>query len=384
MTNLPESTNDTLTLFDTSLALSRFPLKQKNRSLQAWDAADEYLIETVLQDFSDAKRILIINDAFGALTCFLADRTVFHLSDSIIARLGCEHNLAANSLNAEIEFLTPFDTLPNDIDLVLLKLPKSAGFLSYLLSGLSKSVGPNCQIIAAGKAKEIQTATLKQFEHFFGACNTSLAKKKARLIFANAKNKGQDSKFPIRWQLENTHYQVVNHANVFSRDSLDIGARFFIPHLPNTQDTARIIDLGCGNGVIGLTLLDKCPNAKITFVDESAMAVQSAHDTVATNKENELSRCQFVQNDCLSGFASNSADIIVCNPPFHQQNAVTDHIAWQMFTDSFRVLRRGGELRIIGNRHLNYHEKLKRLFGGYKVIASNNKFVILSVTKKDN
>jgi 23S rRNA (guanine1835-N2)-methyltransferase len=382
MTNLPESPNDTLTLADTSLALSRFPLKQKNRSLQAWDAADEYLIETVSLDFPDVKRVLVINDAFGALSCFLADKTLFHVSDSKIARLGCEHNMAANQLTPDITYLTPFDSLPEKIDLVIMKLPKSAGFLSYLLSALSKSLSPECQVIAAGKAKEIQTATLKQFEHFFGACNTSLAKKKARLIFAKPKN--QDSKFPVRWMLENTSYQIVNHANVFSRDSLDIGARFFMQHLPSRQDSANIIDLGCGNGVIGLSLLDSCPNASITFVDESAMAVQSAHDTIELNKQNELSRCRFVQNDCLSGFDSNSADIITCNPPFHQQNAITDHIAWQMFTDSFRVLRRGGELRIIGNRHLNYHEKLKRLFGGYKVIASNNKFIILGVTKKDN
>ena len=32
----------------------------------------------------------------------------------------------------------------------------------------------------------------------------------------------------------------------------------------------------------------------------------------------------------------------LCNPPFHQQHAVTDHIAWQMFNDSFKALKQGG------------------------------------------
>jgi 16S rRNA (guanine1207-N2)-methyltransferase len=67
----------------------------------------------------------------------------------------------------------------------------------------------------------------------------------------------------------------------------------------------------------------------------------------------------------------------MCNPPFHQQQAITDHIAWQMFCDAKRVLTNHGRLLVIGNRHLGYHAKLKRLFGNVSVIASNKKFVIL-------
>ncbi len=43
-------------------------------------------------------------------------------------------------------------------------------------------------------------------------------------------------------------------------------------HLPENLE-GEIVDLGCGNGVIGLTLLDKNPQAKVVFVDESPMAV---------------------------------------------------------------------------------------------------------------
>ena len=112
------------------------------------------------------------------------------------------------------------------------------------------------------------------------------------------------------------------------------------------------------------------------------MAVASAKHNVATNLPEQLENCTFLHNDCLTGVEHNSADLILCNPPFHQQQAVTDHIAWQMFVDSFRCLREGGELRIVGNRHLNYHEKLKRLFGGYKLLGSNKKFVVLSAKKR--
>jgi 16S rRNA (guanine1207-N2)-methyltransferase len=53
-----------------------------------------------------------------------------------------------------------------------------------------------------------------------------------------------------------------------------------------------------------------------------------------------------------------------------------------MFADSRRSLRRGGELWVVGNRHLGYHAKLKRLFGNCEVVASNTKFVVLRAVRR--
>jgi 16S rRNA (guanine1207-N2)-methyltransferase len=52
-----------------------------------------------------------------------------------------------------------------------------------------------------------------------------------------------------------------------------------------------------------------------------------------------------------------------------------------MFCDAKRCLQVGGELRIVGNRHLDYYQKLKRLFGNCTTLASNQKFVILKAVK---
>ena len=73
---------------------------------------------------------------------------------------------------------------------------------------------------------------------------------------------------------------------------------------------------------------------------------------------------------------------VFCNPPFHQQNAITDHIAWQMFHDAYELLNKGGHLIVVANRHLDYYPKLKRLFGGVNTIANDRKFVIYSAAKR--
>ena len=363
--------------------LERFPLDQKNRSLQAWDSADEYLLDYVFEHHRDATKILIINDSFGALCCALAPQVAAAVTDSYVSTLAYRHNLACNGLDDDqLDVLDSLQDYPQDVDLVLLKVPKNAGLLQSQLARLSQ-LKADIPVLAGGKVKEIHTSTLKSFSHFLTEPKTSLAVKKSRLIFSRTSAKQLDSKFPVTWPLEKSNFTISNEANVFSRDSLDIGARFFLNYLPMGKKPLNVIDLGCGNGVIGLMTLAKMPNAKVTFIDESAMAVHSAKQNIMTNLPERLHHCEFVQNDCLTGFEHRGVDLVLCNPPFHQANAITDHIAWQMFLQAKAALRSGGELRIIGNRHLDYDDKLKRLFGNCKVLGNNKKFTVLSAIKRN-
>ncbi|WDE04453.1 methyltransferase [Thalassomonas viridans] len=371
---------------DRNLHLDRYPLAQVNRSLQAWDAADEYLVNHVSQHqlIKPETKVLIFNDLFGALTVNFTENQVYTVNDSFLSICGIRHNLEQNHLSDDnITQLTSLDPLPDDIDVVLYKIPKSKSLLSEQLLKIKQKYSGKLTFIAGDRAKEIHTSTLKQFEKYLGTTKTSLAVKKARLVFCELDNPAKyNSPFPTVWPLENTSFSLSNHANVYAREKLDLGARYFIQHLPGIAAGKRVIDLGCGNGVIGLTVLAAQPQAKVEFVDESYMAVASARENIENNLPGAAENCLFHVNDCLTGFEPGSADVILCNPPFHQQTATTDHIAWQMFNDSFRVLKKGGELRIIGNRQLGYHVKLQRIFGNHKLIATNEKFVTISAIKK--
>lgn len=120
-------------------------------------------------------------------------------------------------------------------------------------------------------------------------------------------------------------------------------------------------------------------SSHLTFIDESYMAIASAKENFhsAFNKR----KADFCVTDGLTEFKTETMDLIVCNPPFHHQYTVGNQIAMTLFKHSHRVLRKGGELWVIGNRHLSYHVDLKRLFGQCNVVASNDKFVIWKVVK---
>lgn len=371
--------------------LARYP-SRKNDLLRAWSAADEYLLnyfsEEIQRNGQENKlnlKILILNDSFGALTVPLAalcDITVW--TDSWLAQEGILENLERNDLSpTNIKIVKSTESPEDNYDVVLIKIPKSLALLEDQLTRLKLFLPTTTKIIATGMAKLIQTSTLNLFEKYIGTTKTSLAKKKARLIFSEIDDslKNIKSPYPKTYTLEGTSYDIVNHANVFSREKLDIGTRFFLQHIPESEKYKNIIDLACGNGVVGLIAAEKNPSAEILFLDESFMAIESAKTNFEKNaSSNNVAR--FETNDSLNGIKHNSADLILNNPPFHQDNAIGDEVAWKMFKQSKEVLKEKGELWVIGNRHLAYHIKLKKIFGNCEVIANNKKFVILKAIKK--
>ena len=371
--------------------LVRYPAEHQHKSLQAWDAVDEYIISYVQTNYTDLldsiapQRMAIVNDDFGALTCAFQACKPVHISDSFVAQLGARHNLQQNDLDsASIEFIASTDKLSQTFDIVLMQLPKNLALLTYQLHQLRDCTHPDTIIIAGGKVPVVTKNVQQLFNTILGDCHTSLAAKKSRLVIGSVNNALTPP--PLTpwntWEITKPVLQLSHLPNVFSRLHLDIGARFLMQHLPLIEGE-HVVDLGCGNGVIGCTVLADAPNAKVTFVDESYMAIESAKRNVQDNFPEQYAQCEFVVANCLSQVDLEYVDLVLCNPPFHQQNAVTDHIAWQMFKDAKQVLRHGGELRIIGNRHLPYGNMLKKRYGGFTVIATNAKFSILSTYKSD-
>lgn len=367
--------------------LTRCP-ENKKQGLRAWDAGDEYLLNELeeKQLLTGTKKILIVNDSFGALSVALAaDHQLSLWTDSFVSWQCTEKNRLQNKLSLKnIELIKSTERPKGKFDVVLMKLPKKHTYLEEQLTILSSVLSREVVFIGAAMVKSLHTSTLKIFEKVLGPTTTSLAKKKARLIYINSANREviKEKSFIHKYELDETKYQLINYSNVFSGQKLDIGTRFFLQHLPSAARYKTIVDMGCGNGAVGLMAAERNPDSEIVFTDESFMAVQSAKESYAAS--HLANPAEFYVTNGLEELASDSVELILNNPPFHQQHAVGTQVAMQMFQDAKRVLKPGGELWVIGNRHLGYHLSLKQLFGQCELVASNNKFVILKTIKKNH
>ena len=418
------NSNTEFNILSKQLHLHRFPAQHKHSSLQAWDSADEYLLNYLGETYFDQQssdkqttdkpssnknngdensavsmsRIAILNDDFGALSCALAEYSPTVYSDSFMAHKGIDANCQENALASPrlCSSLALANKLAHTFDVVIIKIPKTLALLEQQLYDLRANINENTTIIAGAKVKAVTTNVLKLFEQYIGTTTSSLAVKKSRLIFASLNTDLHPNKPSMSIIDEpSLGFTLYNHANVFSRKQLDIGARLLLDNLPQGF-RGNCIDLGCGNGVLGIKMLLENPKAKVKFVDESFMAIESAklnaqsalQRDVFTNQTEfsvghslqELQKVREVQE--LNNTEQGQVDLVLCNPPFHQQNALTEQIAWQMFVDAKRALKPEGELRIVANRHLPYFAKLKRLFGSCKLITNNRKFVVLSSIKE--
>lgn len=353
---------------------------------QAWDAADEFLLSYIddLQILSGHSRLLILNDAFGALAIALAGFPVYSWNDSLLAQQALRSNLLANGYPAEqVKTNSSIDFPSVPVDCVLLKVPKTRAMLEYQLYALRPLLHHDTHIVAAGMSRHIHNSTLELFERILGPTTTTRARKKSRLILVerdHSINEGQ-SNYPDSYELQvDRSYRIINHASLFSRDRLDRGSQLLIEHMPRSEKYRHIVDLGCGNGVLGMIAAALNPTADLLFCDESYMAVASARE----NFHHAFARtrtAEFRVDDCLQTVASASRDLVLINPPFHQQHSMGDAIAWKMFRDARRVLTSGGELRLVSNRHLGYHAKLKKLFGNCETVAADSRFVVLNSVK---
>lgn len=161
---------------------------------------------------------------------------------------------------------------------------------------------------------------------------------------------------------------------VFSSAELDSGTSLLLSTFEaNSKLSGKVLDLGCGAGVIGCMLKSQFPQIQLTMSDIHAMALASAERTLAENGLEGRVLASDVFSDIEEKF-----ELIVSNPPFHDGIDTAYEAVGQLIAQAKQHLVRGGELRIVANAFLPYPELLDRAFGQHQVLAKTSKFKVYS------
>lgn len=157
---------------------------------------------------------------------------------------------------------------------------------------------------------------------------------------------------------------------VFSRDGLDVGSQLLLSTLtPHTK--GKVLDVGCGAGVLAAMLASHSPKVRLTLCDVSAPAVEASRATLAANGfEGEV----FASN--VFSEVKGRFDMIISNPPFHDGLQTSLDAAQTLIRTAVRHLNSGGELRIVANAFLPYPAILDETFGFHEVLAQTGRFKV--------
>ena len=85
----------------------------------------------------------------------------------------------------------------------------------------------------------------------------------------------------------------------------------------NTRDHYDILDLGCGTGIIGITMALERPLSKVTLIDQSEHAIQNSRENQTLH---QVTNTMIQKSDWFSGLDQTRFDIILSNPPYLEDN----------------------------------------------------------------
>ena len=209
-----------------------------------------------------SKRLAQLEDTVGT-PLLVRDGAVHASGDSFIAHAALQANARDNHIDLAKLFWSWADQpLGQGASAALIRVPKELSLLEWQLAALTQSLPAGAPVLIAGMDKHLPRNLVDVLGRYLDAPMAGLGKYKARIFRARVPSQPKAALAPSLIILQQHGWQLRVDAGVFSRQQLDIGARFFMQHIPDGL-SGRIADLGCGNGVIGLVAAARNPAAQV-------------------------------------------------------------------------------------------------------------------------
>ena len=265
-------------------------------------------------------------------------------------------------------------------DLVIINFPKSKDELAFTLAMIAPYLLNDAKIMLVGEKKGGVQSSPKLTQHFLTSCQKIDAARHC-LLFGGIVKTTEDEDFTIddwykKYQINISGIEltIASLPGVFSQKKLDVGTALLLDNLPEIMQ-GKVLDFGCGAGVISCFIGKKFSNTDLSLLDVSALAIASAKKTLSLNG---LTGNVFASNSLSS--VNESYQHIVSNPPFHQGTQTS----YQATEDFLRGIKSHltstkdtkSDITIVANSFLQYLPIMQQHIGKTETIAKNQGFSI--------
>ncbi|WP_159887901.1 class I SAM-dependent methyltransferase [Paenibacillus puerhi] len=170
---------------------------------------------------------------------------------------------------------------------------------------------------------------------------------------------------------------LVTDAGVFSKKGLDFGSKLLIETMAIPRD-ARVLDVGCGYGPIGLSAALLADRGHVTMVDINERAVELSRHNAELNR---IANVTILQSDRLEEVKENVFDVVLTNPPIRAGKEVVHSI----FEQAYEALAAGGQLWVVIQKKQGAPSavaKLETLFAEVTEVERDKGYWILKAVKQ--
>ena len=172
-------------------------------------------------------------------------------------------------------------------------------------------------------------------------------------------------------------YTFITDNGVFSKDSVDFGTRVLLKTLCDRNELGEhILDVGCGYGVIGITLKKIYPKAQMEMVDVNPRAVLLAIDNA---KKNNI-EADIHESNVYENVKGNTFSDIITTPPIRAGKKVI----YKIFEEAYDHLAENGNLWVVIRKQQGAEsavKKIKEVFENCEIINKEKGYFILNAKK---
>ncbi|HSC68974.1 MAG TPA: methyltransferase [Cellvibrio sp.] len=276
----------------------------------------------------------------------------------------------------------------NSLDGVFYRASKEKPVVHHLLNQAWRCLKPGAQLLIAGYKNEGTKTYIEKISNLFGYVKNIekngpvYSSRITKLTEYNPAQLLDDSDYPQQRPIAvDSGFKLHSKPGVFGWNKVDAGSALLIEQLkqsaPSLGQMNSCLDLGCGYGylTIAASTLDSCKGiSHWTMTDNNAAALELARRNL---HDNQLTGT-VIPADAGKGLAV-KADLILCNPPFHQGFGLDGDLTDKFLASAKRLLAPAGAAFFVVNQFIPLERKATQLFSQVKLLTDNGSFKVIQL-----
>ncbi len=344
------------------------------------DQPFELLLQAALSLDVDKKLLWVVDENITADE-IIRMSTVRTQLNAITNRFDIYQQLINRDIDSRLSDFDFSNYSANSFDAVLYRVSKEKPVVHYVINSSAILLKANGQLLLSGYKNEgIKTYVDKASKYLGEAIDKQKGSNSALLVAINylgeAQKKLDDKNYTTLIELDYEDASFVSKPGVYGWNKIDKGSAFLVDQLPQILDTLpsvpkTVADIGCGFGFLSV-MTNALINAEFIATDNNVASVGLCKKNFEKNNiEGEV-----ILDDCAESIQK-KADLVVCNPPFHQGFAIEGELTQRFLQAAKRLLKPQGVAVFVVNSFIPLERKAQGIFDQVVELKNNRSFKVL-------